>query len=93
MQSLQIESERHNKVRLAAYYLWQARGCPLGTPELDWFRAEEQLGPHIGQSSITPALVSAAETIGSALGSIAGVAASVGTLFHGEETSRSEYRD
>jgi hypothetical protein len=90
MQSLQIESERHDTTQLGAYYLWQQRGCPLGTPELDWFRAEEQLGPQIGQSSTTPVLVTAAETIGSALGSIAGAAASVGTLFHPEETSRSE---
>ena len=90
MQSLQIESERHDRIQLGAYYLWQQRGCPFGTPEQDWFRAEEQLRRQMGQSSITPVLVAAAETIGSALGSIAGAAASVGTLFHSEETSRSE---
>jgi len=22
---------------------WQRRGCPLGSPELDWFQAEEEL--------------------------------------------------
>lgn len=26
-----------------AYELWQARGCPAGSPEEDWFRAVEQL--------------------------------------------------
>ena len=26
-----------------AYEFWQARGCPDGTPEEDWFRAEEEL--------------------------------------------------
>jgi len=26
-----------------AYELWQARGCPAGSPEEDWFRAAEQL--------------------------------------------------
>jgi len=23
-----------------AYRLWQERGCPIGSPEEDWFRAE-----------------------------------------------------
>jgi len=89
MQSLQIESESHEKTRVAAYYLWQQRGCPLGTPELDWFRAEEQLRGQIEPASTRPILVTAAETIGSTLGSIAGAAASVGGLFHSEEPSRS----
>ena len=26
-----------------AYRLWQERGCPIGTPEEDWYRAEELL--------------------------------------------------
>ena len=26
-----------------AYRLWQERGCPIGSPEEDWFRAEELL--------------------------------------------------
>ena len=26
-----------------AFELWQARGCPVGSPEEDWFRAVEQL--------------------------------------------------
>jgi hypothetical protein len=26
-----------------AYALWQARGCPDGSPEEDWFRAEAEL--------------------------------------------------
>jgi len=26
-----------------AYELWQARGCPIGSPEEDWFGAVEQL--------------------------------------------------
>jgi len=28
-----------------AYRLWQARGCPQGSPEEDWFRAVEALRP------------------------------------------------
>ena len=26
-----------------AYAFWAERGCPLGSPEQDWFRAEEEL--------------------------------------------------
>jgi len=26
-----------------AYALWEARGCPAGSPEEDWFRAEAEL--------------------------------------------------
>ena len=33
-------SEPVNQQKLA-YELWQARGCPDGSPEVDWFMAEE----------------------------------------------------
>ncbi len=26
-----------------AYQLWVERGCPIGSPDEDWFRAEEEL--------------------------------------------------
>lgn len=26
-----------------AYALWQERGCPVGSDQEDWFRAEEEL--------------------------------------------------
>jgi Protein of unknown function (DUF2934) len=26
-----------------AYQLWQTRGCPIGSPDQDWFQAEQQL--------------------------------------------------
>ena len=26
-----------------AYSLWQSRGCPEGSPDEDWFRAEAEL--------------------------------------------------
>ena len=26
-----------------AYQLWEARGCPYGSPDVDWFEAEQQL--------------------------------------------------
>lgn len=31
------------QIRKAAYYLWQARGCPHGEPERDWWEAEALL--------------------------------------------------
>jgi hypothetical protein len=30
-------------VEAVAYQFWLARGCPVGSPEVDWFRAEENL--------------------------------------------------
>jgi hypothetical protein len=33
----------HNEIAALAYDLWQARGCPGGSPEEDWFHAAEQL--------------------------------------------------
>jgi hypothetical protein len=34
-----------------AYRLWQERGCPVGSPDEDWYRAQEILlaGTTIGQ--------------------------------------------
>ncbi len=58
---------RHEEVESLAYKLWEERGAPFGTPEVDWFRAEEQLG---AASNDTP-LAILAKTIGSALGSVA----------------------
>jgi len=34
-----------NEVRQRAYSLWESRGCPFGSPEVDWYRAKELLGP------------------------------------------------
>ncbi|MBX3381431.1 MAG: DUF2934 domain-containing protein [Phycisphaeraceae bacterium] len=31
------------RVERLAYFLWQQRGSPVGSPEEDWLRAEEQL--------------------------------------------------
>jgi len=37
--------EREDIARLA-YAYWEARGCPYGSPEEDWFRAEMELLRH-----------------------------------------------
>jgi hypothetical protein len=30
-------------IEVLAYRLRQERGCPIGSPEVDWFRAEEEM--------------------------------------------------
>jgi hypothetical protein len=37
------ESERQEEIAALAYQLWQARNCPEGTPEEDWFVAEREI--------------------------------------------------
>ena len=38
------QGNRNDSMDIAAlaYQLWQARGCPEGSPEVDWLEAEEQ---------------------------------------------------
>jgi len=38
-----ISAFGHADIAALAHALWQARGCPEGSPEEDWFRAAEQL--------------------------------------------------
>ena len=33
----------HEQVATLAYRLWHERGCPEGSPEVDWFQAQQQL--------------------------------------------------
>ena len=41
----QIESSETFEEQIAAlaYALWEERGCPDGSPEEDWLRAEKEL--------------------------------------------------
>jgi len=34
---------KNSQVTCLAYWLWQRRGMPLGSPDEDWFLAEELL--------------------------------------------------
>jgi hypothetical protein len=34
---------KYSQVERLAYWLWQQRGMPMGTPDEDWFLAEELL--------------------------------------------------
>jgi hypothetical protein len=36
-------------VAALAYQLWLARGCPDGSPEIDWFQAEQELNGQAGK--------------------------------------------
>ena len=36
-------SPNYDKIAALAYERWLGRGCPIGSPEVDWFRAEEEL--------------------------------------------------
>jgi Protein of unknown function (DUF2934) len=42
-----------NEVAALAYRLWNERGCPLGSPEEDWFRAEQELSGRHETSAAT----------------------------------------
>jgi hypothetical protein len=37
------EPVNQQEIAVLAYQLWLKRGCPSGSPEHDWFRAERQL--------------------------------------------------
>jgi hypothetical protein len=41
-QSQRPEESMHEDICKLAYALWQQRGCPSGSPEFDWFAAEEK---------------------------------------------------
>ena len=38
-----LELDARSEVEKLAYALWQARGCPDGSPEEDWLGAEREL--------------------------------------------------
>src|SRR5271155_14752 len=38
----------HDEIAALAYELWQARGCPDGSSEEDWFHAAEELRSRAG---------------------------------------------
>lgn len=68
---------RHEEIQYAAYFLWQQRGCPFGTPEVDWFRAENQLLERESAGKDESLLVTAAKKVGAALGTVAGAAETI----------------
>ena len=44
--------DRHELVQKLAYQLWEQRGSPLGSPEIDWFAAERAMRAYLLASGI-----------------------------------------
>jgi hypothetical protein len=38
-----VEPSNQEKISARAYQLWIERGCPIGSPEIDWLRAETEI--------------------------------------------------
>jgi hypothetical protein len=45
----------HDAVGKLAHELWQKRGCPVGSPQEDWFQAERALNGRKESSDSTTA--------------------------------------
>lgn len=43
----------HELTEKLAYELWERRGCPLGSPEVDWVAAEQALRDSLTNSNLT----------------------------------------
>ena len=71
-----MQEPSQQEIELLAYRYWEERGRPFGSPEIDWFRAENDLCQE-------PILVTAAKTVGAAVGSVVSTAAH---LLPGEHT-------
>jgi len=41
--STELRLTTHEQLASLAYALWQARGCPEGSPDTDWRQAEQEL--------------------------------------------------
>jgi len=39
----------HDEIATLAYELWQARGCPYGSPEEDWSRAVSEIRTRVSK--------------------------------------------
>ena len=51
-------SANYEEIAALAYEYWIQRGCPIGSPEVDWFRAEEQLNNQARSVAMAEALIS-----------------------------------
>ena len=47
------EAYRHDKIAELAYELWERRGRPLGSPEIDWYAAVSALGVRDSQKQFS----------------------------------------
>jgi hypothetical protein len=59
-----MDDPLRQEIELRAYQIWQERGSPSGTPETDWFKAEQKLAkPEAVLSNV-------AREVGAAVGSV-----------------------
>ncbi|MHB8524992.1 MAG: DUF2934 domain-containing protein [Candidatus Acidiferrales bacterium] len=42
------------RIRQRAYELWEQRGRPIGSPEVDWFRAENEIDAELNPLTKLP---------------------------------------
>ena len=42
-QAANASTQDTNIIEARAYELWVQRGCPIGSPEVDWYQAEREL--------------------------------------------------
>lgn len=45
-----IAGDEHEVTAVWAYRLWEKRGRPLGSPEVDWFEAKNQLATALAKN-------------------------------------------
>jgi hypothetical protein len=45
---------RHDEIAKLAYKMWERRGRPLGSPEIDWYAAESAFGVRDSQEQFSP---------------------------------------
>jgi hypothetical protein len=50
----QLSNEQHEQIEKLAYQLWEERGRPLGSPDEDWIRAEQEFIEHTDSPSRLP---------------------------------------
>lgn len=48
-------SPTHKDISKLAYHLWEERGAPIGSPEVDWERAEYELSAASAPAATTTA--------------------------------------
>ena len=52
-----IAGEEHEVTAVLAYRLWETRGCPLGSPEVDWFEAKNQVATALAKNEAVMAFL------------------------------------
>lgn len=58
---------RHEFVEELAYKLWLHRGCPLGSPDTDWFAAEQAVYASLVASGMIDPIMNGAQTMEEAI--------------------------